>query len=129
MAASIGFYDTDDTTLLQDLALGIVPPGSSYFEQQGMYVELRAKNDGDEAYSLVEVEIQQAGTYPGYEHLRIAADDGGAPGTFQDYTANPLALGALGVDEVAPVWVDVVVPSDFTGAEGQAENLVLIATV
>lgn len=129
MAASIGFYDTDDTTQLATLDLGIVPPGSSYFDQQGAYREVRVKNDGDANFASVDIEIQQAGAYVGYTHLRVAPDAGGSAGAFQDYSANPLALGALAAAAVEPVWLDVVVPGGAEAEVGQVSNVVAVATV
>lgn len=130
MAASIGWYDIDNTTKLTELDMGIVPPGSSFFGQNGSYEEVRAKNDGDQPFTNVGVEIQQAGTYVGYQHLRIAPDDGaGNPGIWQDYAANPLALGGLAVGILEPVHIDIIVPGTATAEAGQTSNLVLIATV
>lgn len=128
MPASIGWYDTDDTTALASVDAGTVPPGDSYFNRNGTYIEVRAKNDGDQDFTTVNVEIQQAGAYEGYTHLRIAPDSGGTPGAFQDHSANPLSLGALAQGIVEPVWIDVIVPSDATPEVGQTGNLVLIAT-
>lgn len=128
MAASIGWYDTDDSTPLTAVQLGVIPPGSSYFDRNGSYVELRAKNDGTEDFASVDVEIQQAGAYDGYEDVRIAPDDGGSAGVWQAHGDNPLALGAMVVDAVVPVWLDVTVPGGTVPDTGQTSNLVLIAT-
>lgn len=128
MAASIGFYDTDDTTALTSIDAGVIPPGSSYYDRNGSYIEVRAKNDGTEVFASVDVEIQQAGAYDGYQHLRIAPDAAGSPGAWQDHTSNPLALGGLAVDAVEPVWLDIIVPGAASPDAGQTSNLVLIAT-
>jgi len=128
MSASVGWYDTDDTTALTSVQAGVIPPGSSYFTRNGSYIELRAKNDGTEDFATVNVEIQQAGAYDGYQHLRIAPDLGGSPGAWQDNTANPLPLGALVATAVEPVWLDIVVPGAAVPDAGQTSNLVLIAT-
>lgn len=128
MAATVNWYDTDDTTLLTTLALGAIPPGQDYFTRNGSYVEMRVLNDGTEALASVDVEVQQAGTYDGYEYVRVATG-GETPGTFQAYAANPLALGALAVDAAVSVWIDVIVPSDAAAEAGQAANLVLLGSV
>lgn len=128
MAESIGWYDTDDTTQLATIDMGTVPPGSSYFARNGAYEEVRVKNDGDVDFASVDIEIQQEGTYEGYEHLRIAPDSGGSPGAFQDHTANPLALGAMVAGAIEPVWLDVVVPGAATAEAGQTSSLVILAT-
>ena len=128
MAVSVGWYDTDDTTALTEVVGGVIPPGSSYFDRNGSYIEVRAKNDGDEAFTTVNVEIQQAGAYVGYEHLRIAPDSGGSPGAWQGYSANPLALGDMIAAAVEPVWLDIIVPGAATPDAGQTSNLVLVAT-
>lgn len=129
MAASINWYDTDDTTLLTSVDQGTIPPGTSYFQRVGAYRQLRVKNDGTETFTTVNVEIQQAGTYDGYTHQRIAPDATGSAGTFQDHTSNPLALGALAVGAVEPVWLDTIVPVGALAEAGQTSNLVLLATL
>lgn len=129
MAAGIGWYDTDDTTELDQVDGGAIPPGSSLFERRGSYAEVRAKNDGTEAFANVEVEIQQAGSYIGHEHVRIAPDAGGAPGTFQDISQNPLTLGAMAADAVEPVWIDIIVPGDAVGDVTQLSKLALLASL
>ena len=130
MAASIGWYDTDDTTALATLDLGAVPPGQDYHTRQGAYEEVRAKNDGTVDFATVEVEIQQAGSYDAYTYLRIAKDGGaGSPGTFQDESAGALSLGALTASAVASVWLDAIVPSAADPEAGQVANLVLTASV
>lgn len=130
MAASIGWYDTDDTTALSSVDLGAVPPGDSYFGRNGVYAQVRVKNDGTEAFTTVNIEIQQVSTYAAYQYLRIAPDDGlGAPGVFQDYTANPLALGGMAAGAIEPVWIDAIVPGSAGAEEGQLSNLVTIATL
>jgi len=127
MAESLGWYDTDETTPLagDDLLLGAIPPGQSYFDRNSAYRQAVVKNDGTEDFAAVQVEIQQAAFYAGHTHLRIAADDGGSPGTWLDYEDAPLALGALAVDATAIVWIDVVVPGAADADEGHASSLVV----
>lgn len=129
MAASVGWYDTDDTTALTSIDLGAVPPGQDYFTRNGAYKEVRIKNDGDEDFANVAVEIQQASAYDAYEYLRIAPDSGGSAGAFQDYTSNPLDLGALTAGSVEPLWIDVIVPGAADAETGQRANLVTIASL
>jgi hypothetical protein len=131
MAASVGWYDTDDVTALASIDLGAIPPGEDYFTRNGSYKLVKAKNDGDSDLATVNVEIQQSGSYPAYTYLRIANDGGspGTPGTFQDHTANPLALGGMIAGAVAEVYIDVIVESTADPEAGQAANLVLLGSV
>ena len=131
MAASIGWYDTDDTTVLASIDLGAVPPGQDYYTRNSdAYKEVRAKNDGTVDFASVDVEIQQAGSYGAYTYLRIAKDAGaGSPGTFQAEGAGALSLGALAADASASVWIDAIVGSGEDPEEGQVANLVLTASV
>jgi len=129
MAARVGWYDTDDTTALTAIDLGAVPPGQDYFTRNGVYKEVRVKNDGTEDFANIDVEVQQNGAYDAYLYLRIAPDSGGTPGAFQDQAANPLTLGALTQGNVHPVWIDVIVPGGAAAETGQRGNLVTIASI
>lgn len=128
MAASVNWYDTDDTTPLDAVDLGAIPPGQDYFTRNGAYLETRVKNDGTENFASVDVEIQQAGSFAAYQYLRIA-QGAGSPGAFQDHTANPLSLGALAQGISASVWLDFITPGGATPESGQVTNLVVLASL
>jgi hypothetical protein len=112
MAASLGVYETDDVTPLTSFNYGSVPPNQDYITIAGVAKEIRIKNDGDVDLAAVTVAIQQAASFDLYQYVRIAPDNVGSPGAWQDYTAP-----------------DLIVPIGATAGEAQTANLFLAGTI
>lgn len=121
MPASIGWYDSDGSTPLSSLDLGILQPGEDYFTKNGAYRHIVMRNVGDVDLSAVNVEIQQVGNYDAYTKAEIGK--GGAPTGFVDYQTGPLALGAMVQGAAANVWINVTETVDAPAAQGKAFNL------
>ena len=130
MAATVGWYDNDETTVLSSLDLGILQPGEDYITKNSGARHIKAKNTGDTAFTSVEVEIQQVASYDAWTKVEIAT--GAAPtypGDYSDKDDAALDLGALAVGAFASVWIQVTEPAGASVQQGKLFNLALTGAV
>ena len=130
MAASIAWFDSDGTTALASLDLGVIKPGEDYITKNGAARQIVVKNTGDVDFSAVEVEVQQVASYDAHERAEVATGASPTyPGDYVDKDADPLSLGALAAAAQANVWIQVTEPVGATVQQGKLFNLALTGSV
>lgn len=125
---ALRWYESDGTTPLGRLDEQPVGPGETYSEKYAGPIEVKLKNTGGTTLTVT-LEIKQVAAYPAFEHLRIATGATAPPlNEFLAHDDAPLEVGVLAPDELATIWVDIVVPVGAMRAYAQLGNLAALGS-
>lgn len=108
MPAKLAWYEADGETPLGRLIWGSIPPGSSYHEEHGAYLQMVLKNEGSEDADVT-LHIRPYGSTKAHEYTRMAIGEG-APGTFYD-EGDPIDAGTIPPDGTVRIWLNLIVPA------------------